>query len=99
LRAFANLLDRLAFTPARNGKLTLLRDYFREAPDPERGWALAALTGVLGFEAAKPSFIRKAVEARMDPELFHLSPKRWRWFGPRNTAPTASRNYPKSSTH
>jgi DNA ligase-1 len=70
MRAFANLLDRLAFTPARNGKLTLLRDYFREAPDPERGWALAALTGVLGFEAAKPSFIRKAVESRMDPELF-----------------------------
>jgi DNA ligase-1 len=67
LRAFANLLDRLAFTPARNGKLTLLRDYFREAPDPERGWALASLTGALGFEAAKPSFIRKAVEARMDP--------------------------------
>ena len=51
MRAFANLLDRLAFTPARNGKLTLLRDYFREAPDPERGWALAALTGVLGFRS------------------------------------------------
>jgi len=73
MRAFANLLDRLAFTPARNGKLTLLADYFHEAPDPERGWALAALTGVLGFEAAKPSFIRKAVESRMDSELFHLS--------------------------
>jgi DNA ligase-1 len=73
MRAFANLLDRLAFTPGRNGKLKLLSDYFREAPDPERGWALAALTGVLGFEAAKPSFVRKAVESRMDPELFHLS--------------------------
>jgi DNA ligase-1 len=73
MRAFAVLLDRLAFTPSRNGKLTLLSDYFREAPDPERGWALAALTGVLSFEAAKPSFIRKAVEARMDAELFHLS--------------------------
>src|SRR5205814_9021727 len=50
VRAFANLLDRLAFTPARNGKVTLLRDYFRGAPDPERGWALAALTGVLGLD-------------------------------------------------
>ena len=73
MRAFAVLLDRLAFTPSRNGKLTLLSDYFCDAPDPERGWALAALTGVLSFEAAKPSFIRKAVEARMDAELFHLS--------------------------
>jgi DNA ligase-1 len=73
MKAFATLLDRLAFTPGRNGKLTLLRDYFAESPDPERGWALAALTGVLAFDAAKPSFIRKAVESRMDPELFHLS--------------------------
>ena len=73
MRAFARLLDRFAFTPARNGKLTLLSDYFREAPDPERGWALAALTGALSFEAAKPSFIRKAVESRMDAALFHLS--------------------------
>ena len=62
MRAFARLLDRLAFTPSRNAKLTLMRDYFRETPDPERGWALAALTGALSFDAAKPAFIRKAVE-------------------------------------
>src|SRR6201986_3299283 len=73
MRAFARLLDRLAFTPARNGKLTLLRDYFATAPDPERGWALASLTGALSFNEAKPQFIRKAVEARMDPQLFALS--------------------------
>jgi DNA ligase-1 len=66
-------LDRLAFTPARNGKLTLLKDYFAAAPDPERGWALASLTDVLSFNEAKPQFIRKAVEARMDPVLFALS--------------------------
>jgi DNA ligase-1 len=73
MRAFANLLDRLAFTPQRNGKLTLVREYLREAPDPERGFALAALTGELVFEAAKPAMIRKAIEARMDGELFALS--------------------------
>src|SRR5215469_3321369 len=73
MRAFASLLDRLSFTPQRNGKLTLLRNFFRETDDPERGWALAALTGDLNFEAAKPSFIRKAVEARMDSELFAMS--------------------------
>jgi DNA ligase-1 len=73
MRAFARLLDRLAFTPGRNGKLTLLRDYFAAVPDPERGWALASLTGALSFNEAKPQFIRKAVEARMDPQLFALS--------------------------
>ncbi|HUO97583.1 MAG TPA: cisplatin damage response ATP-dependent DNA ligase [Rhizomicrobium sp.] len=73
MRAFAWLLDRLAFTPPRNGKLTLLADYFRDAPDPERGWALAALTGALSFETAKPAFIRKAIEARMDAALFAMS--------------------------
>src|SRR5580692_8801876 len=73
MKAFARLLDQLAFTPARNAKLTLLRDYLREAPDPERGWALASLTGELAFAAAKPAMIRKAVEARLDPQLFALS--------------------------
>src|ERR1700749_3802990 len=73
MRAFALLLDRLSFSPARNAKLTLLRDYLGAAPDPERGWALAALTGALTFDAAKPGFIRKAAEARLDPQLFALS--------------------------
>jgi len=73
MKAFARLLDQLAFTPARNAKLTLLRDYLSHAPDPERGWALAAITGALSFDAAKPGFIRKAAEARLDPLLFSLS--------------------------
>ena len=50
-----------------------MRDHFANAPDPDRGWALAALTGDLTFDAAKPAFIRKAVEARMDPILFGWS--------------------------
>ncbi|HEY3779050.1 MAG TPA: cisplatin damage response ATP-dependent DNA ligase [Rhizomicrobium sp.] len=73
MRAFARLLDRLAFTPSRNAKLVLMRDYFKETPDPERGWALAALTGALAFDVAKPAIIRKAVESRMDAQLFALS--------------------------
>jgi len=73
MKAFARLLDQMAFTPARNAKLTLLRDYLSHAPDPERGWALAAITGALSFDAAKPGFIRKAAEARLDPLLFSLS--------------------------
>jgi DNA ligase-1 len=63
----------LSFTPSRNAKLTLMRDYLGHAPDPERGWALASLTGALSFDAAKPGFIRKAAQARIDPQLFALS--------------------------
>ena len=45
MNRFAELLDRLAYEPGRNNKLRLMTDYFRTTPDPERGWALAALTG------------------------------------------------------
>ena len=73
MRAFAHLLDRLSLTSSRNAKLVLVRDFLRETPDPDRGWALAALTGNLSFKAAKPAAIRAAVEARMDPTLFAWS--------------------------
>ncbi len=73
MRAFARLLDSLSFTASRNAKLRLVRDFLAEQPDPDRGWALAALTGALSFSAAKPAAIRKAVEARMDPVLFGWS--------------------------
>ena len=73
MNAFAQLLDRLAFEPSRNAKLRLMQDYFARRPDPERGWALAALTGALGFDHIKPALLRALVEARMDPVLFRLS--------------------------
>jgi DNA ligase-1 len=73
MRAFATLLDRLSLTPSRNAKLVLVRDYLKERPDPERGWALAALTGDLTFHAAKPAMVREAVERRVDPILFRWS--------------------------
>jgi DNA ligase-1 len=73
MRAFAALLDRLSLTGSRNAKLRLVRDYLAAAPDPDRGWALAALTGDLAFHAAKPAMIRTAIEARMDPQLFRWS--------------------------
>jgi DNA ligase-1 len=71
--AFARLLDALLFTPARNGKLRLMEEYFRTTPDPERGWALAALTGALSFRAAKAAQIRALVLERVDAELFGWS--------------------------
>jgi len=73
MRAFAELLDRLSLTASRNAKLVLVRDYLKATPDPDRGWALAALTGDLTFDAAKPAMIRKAVEGRVDATLFGWS--------------------------
>jgi DNA ligase-1 len=73
MRAFAALLDRLTLSPQRTAKLALLADYFRATPDPDRGWALAALAGALDFPGVKPAMIRGLAEARTDPELFRLS--------------------------
>ena len=73
MRRFAELLDRLVFSPGRNAKLRLLADYFETAPDPDRGWGLAALTGGLDFRHAKPALIRGLIEARADPVLFRIS--------------------------
>jgi len=73
MNRFAELLDRLAYEPSGNNKLRLMIDYFRKTPDPERGWALAALTGSLTFQHAKPSLIRALIAERTDPVLFELS--------------------------
>src|ERR1700747_2679534 len=73
MNRFAELLDRLTYEPARNAKLRLMTDYFRSTPDPERGWALAALTGALSFPHAKPGLIRSLIAERTDPVLFELS--------------------------
>jgi DNA ligase-1 len=73
MNRFAELLDRLAFEPSRNGKLRLMLEYFRRVPDPERGFALAALTGALSFQHAKPGLIRALISERADPVLFDLS--------------------------
>ncbi len=73
MNRFAELLDRLAYEHGRNNKLRLMTDYFRSTPDPERGWALAALTGALNFTHAKPGLIRSLIAERTDPVLFALS--------------------------
>jgi DNA ligase 1 len=73
MNRFAELLDRLAYEPGRNNKLRLLMSYFRAVEDPDRGYALAALTGALSFKHAKPALIRDLIAARSDPMLFALS--------------------------
>ena len=73
MNRFAELLDRLAYEPSRNNKLRLLVDYFRTQADPDRGYALAAMTGELSFAHAKPALIRALIAERVDPVLFAMS--------------------------
>lgn len=73
MHAFAALLDALVYTRSRHARLRLIGDYLRVTPDPDRGWALAALTGELDLPGVKPAAIRALIEARVDPLLFRLS--------------------------
>jgi DNA ligase 1 len=73
MKEFAQLLELLALTPSRNRKIEALRDYFARTPDPDRGFALAILTGALTFKNVKPAVLREVVTAEVDPALFAMS--------------------------
>jgi DNA ligase 1 len=73
VKAFSELLDRLAYTPSRNDKLRLLADYFASTPDPDRGWALAALTDGLFFRLPLRRILGEMIGSKVDPVLFGLS--------------------------
>lgn len=73
MKAFAHLLERLAFTAARNAKLRLLRHYLEATSDPDRGYALAALTGDLKLRAVTPGLLRGLMAGRVDEQLFAMS--------------------------
>ena len=73
MKAFAELLNRLVYTPRRTTKLRLLSDYFRSTPDPDRGYALAALTDGLALRLPVRRAILDLMERRYDAELFRMS--------------------------
>ena len=90
---FAALIDALVYTRSRNEKLRLIGEYLRATPDPDRGWALAALSDGLDFPAVKSSTIRTILKDRVDPVLWTLSRD---FVG--DTAETASLLWPQEST-
>jgi DNA ligase 1 len=90
MRDFSQLLDGLVYTRSRNGKLKLIGDYLKRTPDPDRGYAMAALTGELNLPGVKPAQIRAIVEERIDPTLFYMS---WDYVG--DMAETVSLLWPK----
>ncbi len=73
MRAFSQLLDDLVYTRSRNTKLRLIGDYLKATPDPDRGIALAALTGTLDIPAVKGAAIRAIASERIDPVLLAMS--------------------------
>ena len=73
MRAFAALLESILLTPSRNQKLALMVQYFKETPDPDRGYALSILTNELSFNQVKPAFLKKIVLDKVDPVLFDMS--------------------------
>jgi len=90
VRDFSQLLDALVYTRSRSAKLKLIGDYLKRTPDPDRGYALAALTGELKLPAVKAAAIRAIVEERVDPTLFYMS---WDYVG--DLAETAALLWPK----
>jgi DNA ligase-1 len=73
MRAFSQLLDDLVYTRSRNAKLRLIGAYLKATPDPDRGLALAALTGTLDIKAVKPAQVRGMAAERIDPVLLAMS--------------------------
>jgi DNA ligase-1 len=73
MEAFARLLDALLYTRSRTAKLRLIADYLAATPDPDRGWALAALTGTIDLKAVQPSMLKALMVERVDATLFALS--------------------------
>jgi DNA ligase-1 len=73
MKRFSALLDAILLTPSRNMKLAHMVQYFREAPDPDRGYALAVLTGSLSIRNVKASLLKEIVLSKVDPVLFAMS--------------------------
>lgn len=73
MHSFAALLETLVLTPSRNRKLEALEAYFKSTPDPDRGFALACLTGELTLKQVKPNALRTLVLEQVDPTLFEIS--------------------------
>lgn len=73
MEKFSQLLDDLYFTNSTLAKEAILTQYLIETPDPDRGWALAAIAGTLRFDLFKRNVTKTLMSERMDPFLFDIS--------------------------
>lgn len=73
MERFSRLLDDLYFTNSTKAKEAILAEYLRSAPDPDRGWTIAAVAGTLSFDLFKRNLTKTLMAERMDPFLFDIS--------------------------
>jgi DNA ligase-1 len=73
VEAFSHLLEQLYFTSGNKAKAQLIADYIASTPDPDRGWAIAAMAGTLRFDFFKRNTVKKIITEHTDPELFAMS--------------------------
>ena len=73
MQVFADLLDSLGYAQSRNRKIALLKAYFRATPDPDRGYALAALTDGLNVRVPLRRMLADLTASFIDPDLYRLS--------------------------
>ncbi|MFL2802578.1 MAG: cisplatin damage response ATP-dependent DNA ligase [Paracoccaceae bacterium] len=73
MKTFSSLLEKLLFTPSRNRKKSALKEYIANTPDPDRGYALAAITGDFKVKNITASFYHQLIKDQVDYELFKMS--------------------------
>jgi DNA ligase 1 len=73
MQHFARLLDNLSTQQSRNAKISLMASYFRTMPDPDRGWALAALTGGSVLKVPLRRLLSSLMAAHIDLFLYKVS--------------------------
>ena len=61
MKAFSNLLEQLYYTSGNKAKAQLIADYIANTPDPDRGWAIAAMAGTLRFDFFKRNTVKKLI--------------------------------------
>ncbi|WP_100643623.1 cisplatin damage response ATP-dependent DNA ligase [Alteromonas facilis] len=72
MKAFSELLEKLYFTNSQTTKASLIKQYLADTPDPDRGWAIAAIAGTLRFDLFKRALTKRLMLERVDETLFSL---------------------------
>lgn len=73
MEAFSHLLEQLYYISGTKAKAQLIADYIANTPDPDRGWAIAAIAGTLRLDFFKRNTVKKLITDRTDPRLFAMS--------------------------